>query len=293
MAGFSDLPFRSLCRSLGSAVSYTEFISAPQYLNRYPRIEDKLKFLTEERPVAFQIFDSSVDNLLKMALQLQELGPDFIDINMGCSTRCVTGRGAGAGLLRTPLKIARIFRKLSTALEVPLSGKIRIGWDGDTLNHVLIARIIEENGGKLVAVHGRTKQQGYGGRADWEAIAEVKAAVSIPVIGNGDVRSVGDIAAMQQQTGCDAVMIGRAAVGNPWIFSGLEREQISSELVRETVHQHLQHSLDFYGPKMGLVLFRKHASRYLQAQQEPPVQRERLLTTTDPQEFLNILEEIL
>jgi tRNA-dihydrouridine synthase B len=290
MAGFSDLPFRALCRELGSAMSYTEFVSAPQYLNRYPRIEDKLRYLPEERPVAFQIFDSSVDNLLEMALKVQERGPDLIDINMGCSTRCVTGRGAGAGLLRTPLKIARIFRRLSAALEIPITAKIRIGWDEDSLNHVLVARIIEENGGKLVAVHGRTKQQKYGGKADWDAIAEVKAAVSIPVIGNGDVNSVRDIAAIQQQTGCDAVMIGRAAIGNPWIFSGLERDQVSPEMVKGTIRRHLEHSLDFYGPQLGLILFRKHASRYMQHHQGYAQNRKRLLTTSNPQEFLEFLE---
>jgi tRNA-dihydrouridine synthase B len=293
MAGFSDLPFRALCRRLGSAMSYTEFISAPQYLNNYPLIENKLEYLPEERPVVYQIFDSRVDNLLEMALRVQERQPDIIDINMGCSTRCVTGRGAGAGLLRTPLKIARIFRKLSASLEIPITGKIRIGWDNESRNHVLIARIIEENGGKLVAVHGRTRQQGYSGSADWDAIAEVKAVVSIPVIGNGDVQTVSDIRKMQEHTGCDAVMVGRAAIGNPWIFSGLEREQVSQDIVKETVQRHLAHSLDFHGDKMGLILFRKHASRYLRPYQGFDQDRQRLLTASSPEEFLQILDEVL
>ena len=218
MDGFSDQPFRSLCRELGSALSYTEFINAIDMEQRTPGplaagslaagslaatplrtaplragLERRLAFLPSERPVIFQIFDDDPQRLLRAALRLQEYGPDAIDINMGCSVRCVSGRGAGAGLLRTPLKVARIFRTLSAALHVPLTGKIRLGWDGDSRNHTLVARIMEENGGALVAVHGRTRSQGYGGQADWDAIAEVKQACQIPVMGNGDVRTPGDI----------------------------------------------------------------------------------------------------
>jgi tRNA-dihydrouridine synthase B len=292
MEGFSDLPFRSLCRELGSAVSYTEFISAMQYLQN-PKLEQrKLDFYPGERPVAFQIFDAEPDRLVEVALRLQERKPDIIDINMGCSTRCVSGRGAGAGLLRSPLKIARIFRRLSQALEVPVSGKIRLGWDDESLNYRLVARVIEENGGKLIAVHARTKQQGYGGKADWDAVAEVKESVSIPVVGNGDVSSAADIQAMKDHTGCDAVMIGRAAVGNPWIFSRLERDQVPGELVHLTVLRHLQHSLQYYGDSLGLVLFRKHAARYLRPVPGYEERRQSLLTAGDIAEFRGILEEI-
>jgi tRNA-dihydrouridine synthase B len=196
MDGFSDLPFRSICREMGSAMSYTEFISAvnvSQQEELNPAIIRKLSYLPEERPVVYQLFDNDPDSLLEAALRLQERGPDVIDINMGCSVRSVSGRGAGAGLLRSPIKIAHIFRKLSQALEVPITGKIRLGWDEEARNYLLVARIIEENGGALVAVHARTRAQGYSGEADWEAIAEVKQAISIPVIGNGDVRTVSDI----------------------------------------------------------------------------------------------------
>jgi tRNA-dihydrouridine synthase B len=292
MEGFSDLPFRSLCRELGSAVSYTEFISAMQYLQN-PKLEQrKLDFYPGERPVAFQIFDAEPDRLVEVALRLQERKPDMIDINMGCSTRCVSGRGAGAGLLRSPLKIARIFRRLSQALEVPVTGKIRLGWDDESRNHRLVARVIEENGGKLVAVHARTKKQGYDGKADWDAIAEVKESVSIPVIGNGDVSSAADIQEMKDHTGCDGVMIGRAAVGNPWIFSRLERNQVPAELVHLTVLRHLQHSLQYYGEALGLVLFRKHAARYLRPVQGYEERRQSLLTAGNIGEFRSILEEI-
>ena len=293
MDGFSDLPFRLMCRELGSAMSYTEFINVLDILNSHPRIEQKFAYMPEERPVVFQIFDNDINRLLEAALRLQERRPDVIDINMGCSDRSVSGRGAGAGLLRTPLKVARIFKTLSASLDVPVTGKIRLGWDDDCRNYLLIARIIEENGGAALAVHGRTKAQGYGGIADWDAIAEIKAALSIPVIGNGDVRKVADIERMKAHTRCDAVMIGRGAIGNPWIFSRLDRDQVPLEQVRFTMLRHLERMLKFYEGDYGLVLFRKHASRYLSPFPLTRSQRKRLFEAERPQEFSELLDSLL
>ncbi len=292
MAGYSDQPYRSLCRELGSAMSYTEFISAAEILQDTPRIEARLAFLPEERPVVYQIFDNDPGRLLEAALRLQERGPDVIDINLGCSVRHVSGRGAGAGLLRTPLKVARIFRTLSRTLEVPVSAKIRLDWDEDTRNYLLIARVIEENGGALVAVHGRTKAQGYGGQADWDAIAEIKACLSLPVIANGDVRSVADIERVKSRTGCEAVMIGRAAIGNPWIFSRRERGGVPVVEVRAMMLEHLERMLAFYGRERGLMLFRKHARHYISPDRVTRQQHRRLLTAEQPVEFLEALEAI-
>ena len=274
-------------------MSYSEFINALDVLHDHPRLAQKLAYQESERPVVFQIFDNDPQRLLETALRIQELGPDIIDINMGCSVRSVSGRGAGAGLLQTPSKVARIFSLLSYHLEVPVTGKIRLGWDPDQRNYLLIARIIEENGGSLVAVHARTKTQGYGGRADWDAIAEIKQAVSIPVIGNGDIRSVADILRMKKLTGCDGVMIGRAAIGNPWIFSGLDRWQVPPTQVRTTMLAHLQTMLDFYEGDYGLVLFRKHASRYLSPAPLTRSQRQQLFTAERPEEFLSLLDSLL
>jgi nifR3 family TIM-barrel protein len=299
MDGISDLPFRSVCRSLGSALSYTEFINALEVsqARRIPEKEArKFIFLPEERPVVFQIFDSDTERLLKAALRLQEFQPDVIDINMGCSDSSVSGRGAGAGLLRTPLKVARIFRTLTRALETPVTAKIRLGWDDEARElgcHRLIARIVEENGGALVAVHGRTKLQAYRGEADWDAIAEVKAAVSIPVIGNGDVRTAADIDRLKAHTGCDGVMIGRSAIGNPWIFSRRDRQEAPIEEVRSVMLRHLERSLSFYGPERGLVLFRKHASRYLSPNSIPDELRRQLLTTVQVETFIDLLDTAL
>jgi len=290
MDGFSDWPFRSLCRSLGSAMSYTEFVRAQHIVQAYEHMTARLTYDEAERPMVFQIYGDDVDELMQAALRVQDKNPDIIDINMGCPARKVVHNGAGVGLMRTPLKIARIFRRLTGVLDVPVTGKIRLGWENNR-TYKLVARIVEDNGGSLIAVHGRTKEQGYSGMADWDAIAEIKAAVRIPVIGNGDVRLAADIDRLKAYTGCDAVMIGRAAIGNPWIFSRLDREQVTSEMVHTMVRQHLERHLAFYGIRKGMVLFRKHAMQYLKLQQLPRVVRTRIITREDPQEFLDLLDQ--
>jgi nifR3 family TIM-barrel protein len=290
MDGFSDWPFRSLCSALGSAMSYTEFVRAEFIVQAFEHMLPRFTYEEPERPVVFQIYGDEPDEILKAALRIQELSPDIIDINMGCPSKTVANRGAGAGLMRTPLKVAHIFRKLSASLEVPVTGKIRLGWE-EQRNYKLIARIIEENGGAAIAVHARTKEQGYRGQADWEAIAEVKAAVKIPVIGNGDVKSAADIDRMKQFTGCAAVMIGRAAVGNPWIFSRLDRAQVTPEMVHQMVCQHLERNVTFYGTHKGLILFRKHAMQYLKLQRLPRAVRTEILLQGTPQDFLHQLEK--
>lgn len=291
MDGYSDWPFRSLCRSLGSAMSYTEFVQAEHILRSDRYMNKKLHFEADERPVVFQLYGDEPDALLEAALKVQELGPDIIDINMGCPAKSVVCRGAGVGLMRTPLKVARLFRRLSRALSVPVTGKMRLGWK-DARTYGLIARIVEENGGCLIAVHGRTREQNYGGQADWDAIAEVKSLVRIPVIGNGDVRHPADVARMRQYTGCDAVMVGRAAVANPWIFSGQERSDVPPDEVRRLVSLHLERNIRFYGPEDGPRLFRKHAVQYLMLQRLTREERKDLLRQRPSQEFATLLNEI-
>ncbi len=292
MDGFSDLPFRSMARRLGSAMSYTEFVNAMDVVNTHPHLDERLTYLEEERPIAFQIFDDDPERLLRAALILRERDPDIIDINLGCSAKCVSGRGAGAGLLREPQKIGAIFSTLNKELDIPVTGKMRLGWDDDSLNYLDVAKIIQDNGGKALAVHGRTKQQAYRGEANWDAIAEVKAALTIPVIGNGDVRVVADIDKMINYTGCDAVMIARGAIGNPWIFAGLDRADVLNEQVRETMLAHLDSMLDFYGPDRGIILFRKHAARYISPYGLSPEQREQLLTSETAGDFAALLDEL-
>ena len=291
MDGYSDWPFRSICRRLGSAMSYSEFVKVEHVLHSPRHTKAKLYYEEAERPVVFQIYGDDVEQIVQAALLVQELNPDIIDINMGCPAKSVAARGAGVGLMRTPLKIARLFRKLSAVLRVPVTGKIRLGWE-DMRTYKLVARIVEENGGSLIAIHGRTKEQSYGGQANWDAIAEVKAAVGIPVIGNGDVKTVADISRMKRHTGCEAVMIGRAAIANPWIFSGLDREQVVPHQVREVVRQHLARNLKFYGEEDGQRLFRKHAVQYLLLRTLTREDRKRILQVRPPAEFMQLLEQI-
>ena len=189
MDGVSDWPFRSLCRRLGSAMSYTEFVRAEAILQEQKSVFKKLTYEDAEHPVVFQIYGGDPDKIVEAALQLRDLGPDVIDLNMGCPSRSIANSGAGVGMMRTPLKIGTTFRKLTAALDIPVTGKMRLGWN-DCRTYKMVARMVEENGGALIALHARTKEQGYGGAADWDAIAEVKATVKIPVIGNGDVRKV-------------------------------------------------------------------------------------------------------
>ena len=287
MDGYSDMPFRRLARELGSAMSYTEFINAGEVFHTHPKLEQKLQFTEFERPLVYQIYDNNEERLLEAALFLRKRNPDVIDINMGCSVPSISGRGAGAGLLRNPEKVGRIIRELVNALDIPVTAKIRLGWDPNSKNYLEVARAIEENGGKMIAVHARTKVQGYTGQAEWPAIAEIKSRAGIPIVGNGDVRSVADIERMKAETGCDGVMIGRAATTNPWLLARMDRADVPLEKVEETYQHHLAYLVEFYG-EYGVILFRKYAVRYLAPYHYSRELREDLLAAMDRVEFWNI-----
>ncbi|HLF00714.1 MAG TPA: tRNA dihydrouridine synthase DusB [Anaerolineales bacterium] len=289
MDGFSDLPFRLICRELGSAMSYTEFISVDELSHNVKRTHRKLLFDPSERPMTFQIYGHDEDKLVETAQRLETLGPDLIDLNMGCWVNSISNRGAGAGLLRTPDRIARIFSRLRLSLRVPVTGKIRLGWDADSRNYLEVARTLEDNGASLIAVHGRTKAQAYKGNADWDAIGEVKAAVKIPVVGSGDVKTPADIDRMKRHTGVDAVMIGRAAIGNPWIFARRERRNVSFSEVAAMIRKHLALALEFYGPADGFNLFRRHAHKYIFAVPLADSLRASLANARQPGEILDTL----
>ena len=292
MDGITDYPFRGLCRKLGSAFVVTEFINALDVVENNPRYPKRLVFDSSQRPLSLQILGDQPERMLKATIQLVDrVQPDFLDINLGCQSRNVTSRGAGAALLKTPGKIARIFSLMTHQFTIPVTGKIRLGWDEDSLNYLEIAKIIQDNGGAMVAVHGRTRKQAYRGAARWEPIAEIKGLLQIPVIGNGDVNSIADMEAIKTQTGCDAIMIGRAAVSNPWIFQRLDREMVPSSMVYETILSHFDSILSFYGER-GVITFRKYLKAYLAPYFISKEELGLIMKTKDAEELRQRLEQL-
>lgn len=264
MDGYTDSPFRRMAKKHGAGLVYTEFINAMDIVNGSPSIKEKLVFYPEERPIGFQIFDNDLDRLQKAAEILwQNYLPDFIDINLGCPNRRVVSRGAGAALLKQPEYIQEILSTLSRTLEIPITAKIRLGPDDESKNFLQIAQIIQDNGGKCIAIHGRTTKQGLKGEVDWHAIAALKNHVKIPVIGNGSIISPDDINLVKTITHCDGIMIGRGAIGNPWIFLNKTRVDIRKDIIIDTMLEQLSLSLSLYGEETGLLVFRKHAVEYV------------------------------
>jgi tRNA-dihydrouridine synthase B len=285
MLGYSDSPDRIIARRFGSALSYSEFVNAIDILGNFSSIEKRLTYHEAERPVVFQIFDNDPSRIIAAAKLIFQLNPDILDINLGCSAKKVSNRGAGAGLLRTPDLIKDIFSELVKISPIPVTAKIRLGWDDSSLNYLDIARLLEDNGASLIAVHGRTKIQAYSGLSDWQAIAEIKQTVHIPVIANGDVKSLEDIDKIKLITDCDGVMIGRGSIGNPWIFSRIDHNLLSLEETKQVILDHLRLMTDFYGPDWGHVIFRKHLKAYLRPY-SISTQSIRLLMTSNSYEEL-------
>jgi nifR3 family TIM-barrel protein len=289
--GFTDQPFRTICREMGSSVSYTEFINVLDVIKPLPYIIKRLAFVEEERPVGFQLYGSSEDEILPAALKLLEYRPDFFDINIGCSERRVASRGAGAGLLDHPNEIEKIASQLVAQTGLPITAKIRIGFDKSALNYLEISKLLEGCGVCLIAVHGRTRDQRWREPAYWEPISEIVRAVKIPVIGNGDIKEITDIDRMFAQTGCAGVMIGRAAIGNPWIFSRVDKTALSRKQILAVVRDHWERYTEFLGESEPRVPFNKHLKAYLSCPQFFGLDIRQLLSGNDPVgELFRILE---
>ena len=270
MAGVTDLPFRLLCSEQGTGLSCMEMISAKAILYKNRNTESLLEIHPQEGPVSLQLFGSAPKILGAMAKQIEDRPFSILDINMGCQVPKVVNNGEGSALMRDPKLVGKIVSAVVKAVDKPVTVKIRKGFDEAHVNAVEIARIAEDSGAAAVMVHGRTREQYYAGEADWEIIARVKESLSIPVIGNGDITDGKSAEAMLWQTGCDGVMIGRAARGNPWIFRqiatwlqektllpGPEKEEIKAMIMR---HAKLQ--LECKGEYTGIREMRKHVSWY-------------------------------
>lgn len=289
MDGYTDFPFRMLCRRFGSALNTSEFINGIDVVHGHPHLKYHTYFDIKERPFSYQIFDDNPQRLLQAAMLLEENQPDIIDVNMGCSAKNVSNRGAGAGLLKDPQKIQEIMTLLTSHLKVPVTAKIRLGWDGDSRNYLEVTRILQDSGVSAITVHARTRKQEYSGVSDWSAIHEIKNIARVPIIGNGDVKSLTDAQRLLEQTGADAVMIGRAAIGNPWIFSGKNKLDIGSIELFSVLSTHLSAMCSLYSPRIGTILFRKHLAIYLKEYLPTPEIRKRIFAIEDPRELLLLI----
>ena len=270
MAGVTDLPFRLLCREQGVGLVCMEMISAKAILYKNKNTESLLTIHPQEGPVSLQLFGSDPKILSEMAKRIEERPFAILDINMGCPVPKVVGNGEGSALMKQPKLVEEIVTAVVKAVRKPVTVKIRKGFNDTCVNAVEIARIAEGCGAAAVMIHGRTREQYYTGEADWEIIADVKDKLSIPVIGNGDVTDGVSAAAILQQTGCDGVMVGRAARGNPWIFrqiaaylqNGTVLARPEKEEIRETILRHAGLQLEYKGEYTGIREMRKHVSWY-------------------------------
>lgn len=271
MAGVTDLPFRILCKEMGCGLVYSEMVSAKGILYDNKNTTELLEIDPKERPVAVQLFGSDPEILGAMAKKIESYPIDIIDVNMGCPAPKIVKNGEGSCLMKTPELVGKIVKSLVESQSKPVSIKFRKGFDDDHINAVEIAKIAEANGASAVAVHGRTREQYYSGKADWDIIKQVKAAVNIPVIGNGDIFAPQDAKNLLEHTGCDAIMVGRGAQGNPWIFKRILHYLQTGELLpeptaEERVEKALRHSqmlIDYKGEYIGIREMRKHMAWYM------------------------------
>jgi GTP-binding protein HflX len=302
MAGVTDLAYRLLAKEMGCALVYTEMISDKALVFNNERTFEMLRVSERERPVAVQLFGSDPETMAKAAVIVQErVRPEIIDINMGCPTPKIVKNGEGAALMRNVPLARDIVAAVVGSSRVPVTVKMRKGWDGDHVNAVELALAVEEAGAAAVAVHGRTRDQFYSGAADWGVIREVKEAVGIPVIGNGDVRSADDAARMLGETGCDAVMIGRAALGNPWIFKEVATflatgERLAPPSLAERIAmaiRHLDIMIGLFGERSAVLQMRKHAAWYIRGARSAAQARARVNAARTRSEMVEALMSVI
>ena len=270
MAGVTDLPFRLLCKEMGCNMLYTEMVSAKAILYKNKNTKELLNIDKNEHPVGVQLFGSDPDIMAQIAAQVEEGECDFIDINMGCPVPKIVNNGEGSALLKQPKLVEEILTKMVKAVNKPVTVKIRKGFENGTVYAVEIAKIAESCGVSAIAVHGRTREQYYSGKADWDVIKDVKKAVKIPVIGNGDIFSAEDAKAMKEYTGCDGLMVARGARENPWIFREIKEYLENGNVIdkptindiREMIIRHAKMLVDYKGEYTGIREMRKHIAWY-------------------------------
>ena len=300
MAGVTDLPFRLLCKEQGVGLLSMEMVSAKAISFHNKNTLDLMQIAEGENPIALQIFGSDPEIMAQSAAEIEERPFDILDINMGCPVPKVVNNGEGSALMKNPKLAGEIVERVSRAVKKPVTVKIRKGFDETCVNAVEIARIAEEAGASAVAVHGRTREQYYSGKADWDIIRQVKEAVSIPVIGNGDVTSPEKAEELVRQTGCDGIMIARGAQGNPWIFSEMVKWEGTGELpprpdkdeVRRMILRHARLQLEYKGGFSGIREMRKHVAWYTKGLKGAARLRERVNAVESLEELENLLTSL-
>lgn len=301
MAGVTDLPFRLLCKEQGAALCCMEMVSAKGIYYNNKNTESLLTVDERERPVSLQLFGSDPEIMGAMAAKIQHRNFDILDINMGCPVPKVVNNGDGSALMKNPVLAGKIIESMVKATEKPVTVKIRKGFDDEHINAVEMAHVAQESGAKAVAVHGRTREQYYSGKADWSIIADVKQAVSIPVIGNGDILDARDVIAMKEQTGCDGFMIGRGAQGNPWIFHQILHYFETGELIGKppmeemvkTMLRHAKLQIEFKGDYLGIREMRKHAAWYTAGYKGASKLRGAINNVESYEDLENLFEEFM
>ena len=299
MAGITDLPFRLICRRLGCAMTVSEMVSAKGLLYKNVKTTEMLRIDEGERPTAIQLFGSVPQELAQAAKIVEASGADMIDLNMGCPVVKIVNNGEGSALMKKPQLAYEILAAMVDAVQIPVTVKFRAGWDDENRNAVEIALAAERAGVSAVAVHGRTRQQFYEGKADWNIIRQVKDAVKIPVFGNGDIFTVEDGLRMLKETGCDGLMIGRGADGNPWLFSRLKAVLASKgdpgapdiDVRLAQAAEHLQMLIDYKGEYVSVKEMRRHISAYLKGLPHAAEFRGRFHKVDTQEQFLELLGE--
>lgn len=302
MEDVTDLTFRYICKGFGADMMYTEFISSDGLIRDAAKTLAKMRIFDYERPIGIQIYGHIPEAMVEAAVRAQEAGPDFIDINFGCPVNKIARRGAGSGMMRFPDRMVEITRSVVDAVKLPVTVKTRLGWDDDSKIIVELAERLQDAGIEALTIHGRTRAQMYKGQADWTLIGKVKAnpRMRIPIIGNGDITTPQQAKDAFDRYGVDAVMIGRASFGHPWIFREVKHFLQTGEILEpmsvservELAKRHLAKSLEFKGEKVGILEMRRHLSCYFKGLDNFKETRLKLVTSTDPEELFSLLDHI-